>query len=119
MFTRYLLGYSHQRCSIKKDVLKNFVKFTEKHLCKSLFFNKAGGLRPAIVIKKRTLMQVFFCEFCEIFKNTFFIEHLRTSTSAITANNVLRYSCYFTFLPYRFNCWILLVEFKIIKPTQH
>ena len=24
----------------KKCVLKNFVKFTEKHLCPSLFFNK-------------------------------------------------------------------------------
>ena len=24
-----------------------------------------------------TLAKVFFCEFCEIFKNTFFIEHLR------------------------------------------
>ena len=27
-------------------------------------------------IKKETLAQVFSCEFCEIFKNTFFIEHL-------------------------------------------
>ena len=28
-------------------------------------------------IKKETLAQVFSCEFCEIFKNTFFTEHLR------------------------------------------
>ena len=28
-------------------------------------------------IKKETLAQVFPCEFCEIFKNTFFTEHLR------------------------------------------
>ena len=28
------------------------------------------------VIKKETLAQVFFCEFCEISKNTFFTEHL-------------------------------------------
>ena len=28
-------------------------------------------------IKKDTLAQVFPCEFCEIFKSTFFIEHLR------------------------------------------
>ena len=27
-------------------------------------------------IKKETLAQVFSCEFCEIFKNTFFTEHL-------------------------------------------
>ena len=36
---------SHQRCSIKKDVLKNFTKLTGKHLCQSLFFDKAAGLR--------------------------------------------------------------------------
>ena len=29
----------------KKGVLKNFAKFTEKHLCQSLFFNKIAGLR--------------------------------------------------------------------------
>ena len=32
-------------------------------------------------IKKETLAQVFSCEFCEISKNTFFAEHLRTSAS--------------------------------------
>ena len=31
----------------KKSVLKNFTKFTGKHLCQSLFFNKVAGLRPA------------------------------------------------------------------------
>ena len=46
----------------KKGVLKNFTKFTGKHLCQ--------------IIKKETLAQVFSCEFCEIFKNTIFIEHL-------------------------------------------
>ena len=29
----------------KKDVLKNFAKFTGKQLCQSLFFNKVAGLR--------------------------------------------------------------------------
>ena len=32
-------------------------------------------------IKKKTLAQVFSCEFCEISKNTFFIEHLWTAAS--------------------------------------
>ena len=27
----------------KKGVLRNFVKFTGKHLCKRLFFNKVSG----------------------------------------------------------------------------
>ena len=33
----------------KKDVLRNFAKFTGKHLCQSLFYNKVASLRPAIV----------------------------------------------------------------------
>ena len=32
-------------------------------------------------IKKEILAQMFSCEFCEIFKNTFFTEHLRTTAS--------------------------------------
>ena len=31
----------------KKDVLRNLTKFTKKHLCQSLFFNKVGGLRDS------------------------------------------------------------------------
>ena len=33
----------HQRCSVKKGILRNFAKFTGKHLCQSLFFNKVAG----------------------------------------------------------------------------
>ena len=36
---------SHHMCSIKKSILRNFAKFTGKHLCQSLFFNKVAGLR--------------------------------------------------------------------------
>ena len=34
-----------------------------------------------IIKKKDTLAQLFSCEFCEIFKNTFYIEHLRVTAS--------------------------------------
>ena len=66
---------SHQRCSIKICVLKNFAKFTGKHLRQRFFFNKVTGLRPATLFKK-TLAQVIPCEFCEISK-----EHLFYRTS--------------------------------------
>ena len=62
--------------SMKKGVLGNFTQFTGKNLCQSLFFNKFAGLRPATLSKKQTWAQVFSCEFCEISKKTFFIEHL-------------------------------------------
>ena len=50
-----------------------------KHLCQGLFFNKVAGLRP---LKKEAMVQVFSCEFCESFKNTFLTEHLRVVASA-------------------------------------
>ena len=55
---------------------------TKKHLCQSLFSNKVAGLRPAILFKK-ALAQVISCEFCEMFKNNVFAEHLRATTSDI------------------------------------
>ena len=67
---------------MKKGVLRNFTEFTGKHLCQSLFFNKVAFLRLATLLKKETLAQVFFCKFCEVSKNTFFTEHVRTTAFA-------------------------------------
>ena len=67
----------HQKCSAT-----NFAKFTRKHLCQSVFLNKIADQAWAYnFIKKETLAQVFSCEFWEISKNTFFIEHLRMTIS--------------------------------------
>ena len=46
------LRSSHQRCSIKKDVLKTFVIFTRKHLCCSPFLIKSEDWRPKKLIKR-------------------------------------------------------------------
>ena len=43
----------------KKGVLKDFTKFTEKHLCQSLFLNKFAGLRPITLLKKRLCTGIF------------------------------------------------------------
>ena len=59
-------------CSSKKNVLKNFAKFTEKHLRWSLLFIiKLLAFRPATLLKK-TPIQVFFYEYCADFKNSCF-----------------------------------------------
>ena len=60
-----------RRCSVKKDVIKNFAKFTGKHLCGSLSFDKVASL------KKKIPTNVFSCEFCETSKSTFFTEQHR------------------------------------------
>ena len=38
---------SHQRCSLRKGVIRNFAKFTGGNLCQSFLFNKVTGLGPA------------------------------------------------------------------------
>ena len=75
-----------RRCSSKyvliyiiNVLLENFAMFTGKQLRWSLFFNKVTGLpewRPPTYWKE-TPTQVFSYEYWEIFKNTFFIEHLQ------------------------------------------
>ena len=44
---------SHNRCSVKKVVDRNFAKFTGEHLCQRLFFNKVARLRFTTLLKKK------------------------------------------------------------------
>ena len=55
----------------RKGVLKSFAKFTWKHLCQSLFFNKVACLRLATFLKKRLWHRCFPANFAE-FLRTFF-----------------------------------------------
>ena len=62
--------YTNNKSELKKAILKTFAVFTGKHLCWGFL------LRPAT--------QVFFsCEYYEIFKNTYFEEHLPTAASGL------------------------------------
>ena len=56
---------SHLKCSIKKGVLENFPIFS----CN--------------FVKKETLAPGFSCEFCKIFKNILFTEHLWLTASIL------------------------------------
>ena len=62
-----------KRYHLKKDALKNFAKLTGNHLLSESLFNEVVG-QTFNFYKKDTPTQVFPCEFCDIFKNTFFIE---------------------------------------------
>ena len=46
-----LVRSSHRGSSARKGVLKNFPKFTEKHPCHILFFNKVASVRPVNFVK--------------------------------------------------------------------
>ena len=82
----FLYRSSHQNCSVEIGVLKNFPKFTGKHLRQSLFFNKVARAYACNFIKKETLAQLFSCEFCGIFKNTYFY---RTTLVAATVGSMI------------------------------
>ena len=58
----------------KISVLKNFKMFAKTPVFESLF-NKAGALKTCIFIQKEIPTQVFSSEYCEIFKNSFLVEH--------------------------------------------
>ena len=59
----------------KKGALRNFAKFTGKHLYQSLFLNKVVGL-ACNLIKKESLAQVFPVNFTKFLSTPFFTEHL-------------------------------------------
>ena len=59
---------SHRRRSVKK-VFMEVSQNSQENICARDF------------IKKEFLAQMFSCEFCEISKNTFVTEHLRTTTA--------------------------------------
>ena len=61
-------GSNYQRFSVIKGVLKKMGNFTGKYLCWNFFLIKLQ-------------LQVLSYEICEIFKNTYFEEHLRTTTA--------------------------------------
>ena len=63
---------SHRRCSVKKGVLGNFAKFTKKHLCQSLFFDKVVGLKSAILLKKRLWPRCFPVDFAKFLRTPFY-----------------------------------------------
>ena len=135
---------SHQRCSIKKGVLRIFARFTGKHLCRSLFFNKVAGLRPATLLKKRLwrrcfpmnftnflrvpslqnisgrlLLSVFYIFFFTLF---FIFFHFAVYQSKLFAEGNWSVSCIILekeFLKNHFTHFQLILKFHITRFTLH
>ena len=85
---------SQQRCSVRIGVLRNFTKFTGKHLCQSLFFNKVAGLRPATLFKKKLWRRCFPVNSVKFLRTHFYIEPLwwllLTNHMCLKVNNSIR-----------------------------
>ena len=78
---------------VRKGFLKNFTNFaTGKHLCWNFF-----GLQ---LYQKEAPAKVFFYEICEIFKNTYFEDHLQTTAALLTHVFACIFSKHLLYLSY-------------------
>ena len=77
----------HWRWFVKKDVLRNFAKFTGKHLCQRLFLNKVTGLHRCFPVNFEKFLRTPFLQktserlllwfaFTKVTKKEFFIAFL-------------------------------------------
>ena len=72
----YLSRSSRPEVFCKTGVLRNFAKFTGKHLRQSLLFNKVASLRLATLLKKKLWHRSFPVNFAKILRTPFLTEHL-------------------------------------------
>ena len=79
--TIFLCRSSRPQMFCKKPVLKNFTKFTEKHLCQSLLLNKVVGLSPVTLSKRRLWHRYFHVNFTKFLRTPFFKEHVWATAS--------------------------------------
>ena len=70
-FTLLTFRSGHRRCFVRKVVLRNFAKFTGKHLCQSFFFSKVAGLRLTTLLKKRLCLKCFSANFKKFIRTPF------------------------------------------------
>ena len=75
----YNRSSSHNRPS-KKLFLKNFKNSQENTFWRVPLVIKLQG-NAAALVKNNNLTQVFSCEFCEVFDNNLFTEHLQETAS--------------------------------------
>ena len=89
---RCFLGFrsSHQRCSMKKGVLRNSSKFTGKHLRQSLYFNKVEASGLQLYWKRDSGTGVFPVNFAKFLRTPLFAEHLWTTALEGWENRVLQ-----------------------------
>ena len=87
---RYIRGIFHQSfpeavvqmCSVKKVFLE-MSQNSQGNTCARVSFLITLQASGCNFISKKTVAQLFSCEFCEIFKNTFFTEHFWTTASVL------------------------------------
>ena len=108
---------SHRRCSVRKDVLRNFAKFTGKHLCQGLLMS---GPKACSFIKKRLWHRCFPVNFAK-FLRTPFLQNTSGRLLLFRVNRVSDYyakSFYINVLLWIIVLW-MLVPSKILRISKN
>ena len=99
-----------RRCSMKKvfhmGVLRNFEKFTGKHVCQDLFFNKAASLCPTTLLKNILWHRCFPLNFAK-FLRTLFLQN--TSSGCF----------WYVFIFYQKNLMSYLLSVITVSPNYY
>ena len=101
----------------KKGVLRNFSKFTGKHLCRSLFFNKVAGLRPATLLKKKLLHRCFPANFGKFLRTSFLIEHPRWLLLSVGKTKTVKLKPLYKLI-YWIQMYFLYSQIKVVKENS-
>ena len=90
---------SHPEMFCKKGVLRNFAKFTGKHVCQNLFFKKVAGLSPAGLLQKRPWHRSFPVNLTK-FLRTPFLQKSSGGCFCNWLNNLMKIICdkYFIYI---------------------
>ena len=100
----YFSADDHEQKNKKTTSQIKFLAVTIKQQIKLVLQHLINSLKACNFVKKETLEQVFSCEFCEISKSTFLIEHL-------VAASMYWFKCY--------HCTVSSTVFPIqLKNTQ-
>ena len=73
-YCRVQIGNGFYWLTVKQSMSNNVSLYTSIHW--RLVFSKTSQYLQKKTFKKQSPTQVFFCEYCKIFKNTYFEEHL-------------------------------------------
>ena len=96
---------SHRRCFIIKGVLRNFAKFTWKHLCQCLYINEVVDLMPATLLKKKLLHRCFSVNFLKFLETPF----LQNTSGRLRLNDPF----YILISKFDLNCFRSIFSFQV------
>ena len=118
-----LIRSSRSQMLFKTGVLENFINFTGKHLCWSLFLINFQTFRPATLLKRDSNTSVFLWNLWN-FKNAFFSQNSYGGCFLLSPRSLFRilskiYDGAFCNYLKKMILWILILQRQLHKTVKH